>query len=192
MPAPTLLNTPQGCDLCLFLPFLFHCSFTTNLHVPSILKMLLSSLLLFLLSWVIIIPPENIWTPFLTLDLWFICYFPMKSYLPLYCIPWPPPCWHPRVLTTMYYHYHLVSIHMHWIQAVWMDPELMLWEFQFMCLIGQTHLFYEKTWHEFFPQNFHQNNIKVQYLAPLAYIVTSFKESTNFDNSSVNWFTQYN
>lgn len=82
MPAPTLLNTPQGCDLCLFLPFLFHCSFTTNLHVPSILKMLLSSLLLFLLSWVIIIPPENICTPFLTLDLWFICYFPMKELSP--------------------------------------------------------------------------------------------------------------
>lgn len=37
---------------------------------------------------------------------------------------------------------HMWLIHFHWKHVVWMDPELMVWEFQFMCLVGQTHLFF--------------------------------------------------
>lgn len=136
--------------------FWFHCS-STHLHVPSILKKLPSFLLLLLLSFdnytswkylyylpysmiYLLLSYERVISPFIG----FLNVLPVDT------------------LMYLRYHYHLGSIHMHWIQAVWMDPELMLREFQFMCLIGQTHLFHEKTWHGFFKLCFHQNNIKIQ------------------------------
>lgn len=147
--------TPQVCDPFLS-SFWFRCS-STHLHVPSILKKLPSSLLLLLLSFdnytswkylyylpysmiYLLLSYERVISPFIG----FLNLLPVDT------------------LMYLRYHYHLGSIHMHWIQAVWMDPELMLREFQFMCLIGQTHLFHEKTWHGFFKLCFHQNNIKIQ------------------------------
>lgn len=76
--AHTLLNTPQGCDLCLFLLFCSIVHLPTYMYLPF--QRCFPPPSYYYYCHVIIIPPENFCAPSLTL--WFICYFPMKKLSP--------------------------------------------------------------------------------------------------------------
>lgn len=67
-PAPTLLNMPQGCDLCLFLLFCSIVHLPTYMYLPF--QRCFPPPSYYYYCHVIIIPPENFCTPSLTL--WFI------------------------------------------------------------------------------------------------------------------------